>query len=41
MNAYVVSIITKIFICWYWIVLIGFNLRNFKHMQSEAKRRNR
>lgn len=41
MAANIVSIITKCFICLYWVVLIGFNIRNFINMPKEAKARNR
>ena len=34
----VLNIITRIFICLYWVVLIGFNIRNFLSM--EASKRN-
>ena len=34
------SIITKIFICLYWVVLIGHNIYNFCKMPEEAKKRN-
>lgn len=32
------GIVTRIFICLYWVVLIGFNIRNFLSM--EASKRN-
>lgn len=34
------SIITKVFICLYWIVLIGHNLYNFGKMSPDARKRN-
>lgn len=34
------EIITKIFICLYWLVLIGHNIYNFKNMPKEARKRN-
>lgn len=34
-----INIITKIFICLYWIVLICFNIRNF--VATEASKRNK
>ena len=33
-----INILTKIFICLYWIVLICFNIRNF--VATEASKRN-
>ena len=41
MTPEIVSIVTKCFICLYWVVLIGFNIRNFINMPKEAKSRNR
>lgn len=35
------SIITKIFICLYWVVLIGHNIYNYGKMSLEAKNRNK
>lgn len=35
------AIIRMIFITLYWTVLICFNIRNFCHMDKEARRRNR
>lgn len=35
------GIFTRIFICLYWVVLIGFNIRNYKNMPQEARERNR
>lgn len=35
-----ISIITKIFIMLYWIVLILHNIYNFKKMPEEARKRN-
>lgn len=34
------SIITKVFICLYWVVLIGHNIYNFGKMSPEAQKRN-
>lgn len=34
------GIITRIFICLYWVVLIGFNIRNYVNMPKEARKRN-
>lgn len=34
------SILTKIFICLYWVVLIGLNLYNYGKMSPEAKIKN-
>ena len=34
-----INILTKIFICLYWIVLICFNIRNF--IATEASKRNK
>lgn len=34
------GLVTKIFICVYWIVLIGHNLYNFGKLSEEAKKRN-
>lgn len=36
-----INIITKILIALYWVVLICFNIRNFRHMEKEAKDRNK
>ena len=35
------SILTRIFICLYWVVLICFNIRNYYNMTEEAKQRNK
>ncbi len=35
------GIITRFFICLYWIVLICFNIRNYCNMTKEAKERNK
>lgn len=35
------GLITKIFICVYWIVLMGHNLYNFGKLSKEAKKRNK
>ena len=34
-----ISILTKVFICLYWVVLLGFNIRNFNN--TEANKRNK
>ena len=34
------SIITKIFICLYWVVLISHNIYNFCKMPEKTKKRN-
>ena len=34
------GIITRIFICLYWVVLIGFNIRNYINMPKEVRKRN-
>ena len=34
------GIITRIFICLYWVVLIGFNIRNYINMPKETRKRN-
>jgi len=34
------NIITKCFICLYWVVLIGHNIYNYGKMSPEAKKRN-
>ena len=34
-----INILTKIFICLYWIVLISFKIRNF--VATEASKRNK
>ena len=35
-----INLLAKIFICLYWIVLIGHNCYNFGKMSPEARRRN-
>ena len=35
------GIVTRIFICLYWVVLIGFNIRNYINMPNEARQRNK
>ena len=39
-NNNIINILTKCFICLYWIVLIGHNIYNFGKMSPEAKKRN-
>ena len=34
------SIIVKVAICLYWIVLIGHNIYNYRKMPEEARKRN-
>lgn len=34
------NIITKVFICLYWVVLIGHNIYNFGKMSPDARKRN-
>ena len=34
------SIWTKIFICLYWVVLVGHNIYNYGKMSPDAKKRN-
>lgn len=36
----IMNIILKVFICLYWIVLIGHNLYNYGKMSPEARARN-
>lgn len=35
-----INLLAKIFICFYWIVLIGHNIYNYRKTPIEARKRN-